>query len=282
MTRIRFTKASGAGNDFVIMDNRRGDLPADKARLARAVCSRHFGVGGDGLLLLETSDRADFRMEYYNADGSYGGMCGNGARCLARYASVRCVPEQSMKLECLGYIYSATIIGERIILAMKDPVDYRSSLVFNDVHPTDWSFINTGSPHVVGFLESLEGIDVDGVGRKLREDSRFSPEGTNVNFVQVMDANAIGLRTYERGVEAETLACGTGTVAAAIIAHLEKKLESPVRVKVKSGEVLEVAFTSEGKKISGVSLAGSARLLFDGEFSYDESADGIHADSTGR
>ena len=267
---IEFTKASGAGNDFVLIDNMDERLGLDKAQLAQALCSRRFGVGADGLLLLEPSTQGDFFMRYYNADGSYGGMCGNGGRCVARYAYVHSIAKSPMRFVALDHTYQAEIIGGLVRLKMKDSSDYRQRIsidVDNQVYAG--SFLNTGSPHTILFVKDLEGVDVERIGQQIRQHSLFSPEGTNVNFVRIGTANSIDIRTYERGVEAETLACGTGSVASALVAAFEHGLKSPVRVRVRSGEDLHVYFEIRGQTASEVYLEGSARFLFTGTTVYD-------------
>jgi len=263
---ITFTKASGAGNDFVILNNIRGDIAVDYPAFARVACDRHFGIGGDGLLVVEKSTIADFAMRYFNADGSWGGMCGNGGRCIARYAHVGGIAGARQRFEALGHIYEAEVGSATVRLHMKDPVAYR------DVIPLDVSgssllvsFVDTGAPHAVVVGEAvLESIDVTALGRALREHPHFRPDGTNVNFIRKRGDSSVQLRTYERGVEAETLACGTGSVASALVASDRCGLKSPVRVLVKSGEELIVHFRGTKGDWSDVSLEGSAHLLFSG------------------
>jgi diaminopimelate epimerase len=273
---IQFTKASGAGNDFVLVDNMRNEIAFDKAKLARAVCSRYFGVGADGLILLEPSSRSDFFMRYYNADGSYGGMCGNGGRCVARYAFLKGVARAKMKFEALDHVYTAEVVGAEVKLSMKDPSEIRSNVQIPvDGQALVGHTINTGSPHVVLFEDAIESADVTGLGRKIRHHAMFLPEGTNVDFVGISSEGILRIRTYERGVEAETLACGTGAVASAIIASLEKGAASPVRLRVQSGEELRVSFESRGSSIRDVVLEGSAYVLFTGTLTYDDATDAM-------
>ena len=273
---IEFTKASGAGNDFVLIDNMDGRLQLDMGQLARALCSRRFGVGADGLLLLEQSPKADFFMRYHNADGSYGGMCGNGGRCVARYAYLRGIGQSTMTFVALDHLYNAVIIGDHVSLTMKDPIDYRSSIqVPLNGRTIEGSFINTGSPHFVLFEEDIEGIDVDRLGHEIRKSALFSPEGTNVNFVRVVSPTMIEIRTYERGVECETLACGTGAVASAVVSAMEKQFSSPVKVRVRSGEELLVKFEQTDGDFRDVNLQGSAHFLFNGSLLYDSEQNSI-------
>ena len=270
-TNIRFTKMSGAGNDFVLIDNMNGSLRVDKSKLSRVVCSRHFGVGADGLLLIERSSIADFSMKYYNADGSYGGMCGNGGRCIARYAvAMGIVPESTVKFEALDQIYSAEIIHEAVKLQMKEVKHQQLNILIQlEQSFFEGHFIDTGSPHVVIECEKLDELDVTGIGKEIRYHELFAPEGANVDFIRVAGDNELDLRTYERGVEGETLACGTGAVASSLIASLLKDVSSPVTLNVKSGEQLTVYFKRDGNLFTDVYLEGSASFLFSGVLQYD-------------
>jgi diaminopimelate epimerase len=272
MHEIHFTKASGAGNDFVIVDNRRGTLPHDQPELARRLCSRHFGIGADGLLVLEESAHSDFLMKYYNADGSHGGMCGNGGRCIARYAYLNGVAPEEMSFEALDFVYRAVVDGERVRLTMKDPSGFKDAVEPEVAgRKRRGYFVNTGSPHYVEFVPDVNAIDVGGLGPAIRNDRLFYPEGTNVDFVQVGPGSTIMLRTYERGVERETLACGTGAVAAAIVSHFQRQLSFPVTVRVRSGESLTVRADSSQGKVTSPTLEGSAHILFQGKLNYDSS-----------
>lgn len=267
---IIFTKASGAGNDFVIIDNMSRALRTDKSVLAQKLCSRHFGVGGDGLLLLEPSNTSQFTMEYYNSDGSHGGMCGNGGRCVARYAFLHGLAPEQMSFEALDFIYRAEVAGERVILTMKDPDKVRENV---NIHVGAESyhafFVNTGSPHLVIFVDDLNVVPVEQVGRTMRNDPLFSPDGTNVDFVQLIDSKVIRVRTYERGVESETLACGTGSVAAGVVSHSAKGMKLPISVLTQSGEYLKVHGTTGGSIVKSPKLEGSAHMLFTGRVLYD-------------
>jgi diaminopimelate epimerase len=266
---IAFTKASGAGNDFVLINNFSGSLDVDFPQLARVVCDRHFGVGADGLLVLEKSSRADYSMLYYNADGSWGGMCGNGGRCIARFALREKVAGSHQKFEALDFLYEATVGPELVILHMKDPVAFRPEFpidVGDAVIPA--FFLDTGAPHVVTFVVDLVVRDVERVGREIRHHAMFRPEGTNVNFAALRPDNIVELRTYERGVEAETLACGTGSVASALVAAHRFSLTTPVTVRVRSGEELKVHFNGAKGAWTNVRLEGSAHLLYTGTLCY--------------
>ena len=275
---------SGAGNDFVVLDNRSG-IVSDPKTFAYQVCNRRNGIGADGLLLLETSTKADFLMKYYNSDGSYGGMCGNGGRCISRYAYVKqIVNRPEIKFEALEHVYSASILRDGVRLTMKDPSDFRIGqvIVISRTH-IRFHFVNSGSPHCVIFFDenkdlasTFEEIDVYNIGKEIRNHSYFIPEGTNVNFAEQKDGSSFFVRTYERGVEAETLACGTGSVAVALIANQVKKSLSPVTLHVRSGELLTVSFdkTSDGRH-HDVSLIGSAHIVFSGKVKYQFSSQSI-------
>ena len=268
---LAFTKLSGAGNDFVALDDRDGRLGTiDRGALARTLCDRHRGIGADGILIIAPSNIADVKMLYYNADGTDGGMCGNGGRCAAVHARHLGVPGTELTVEALDFVYRAEFTVHGVRLHMKDPVGIvRGIRVTAGGTTYTVHGINTGSPHIVTFVKDLTAPDVEGTGRALREHERFSPEGTNVNFVETLDTSALAMRTYERGVEAETLACGTGSVASAVIAHLEYGLRPPIRVQTHSGESLRVDFTVAGARITDVILEGPAVIVFSGKTFYD-------------
>lgn len=270
--KIRFTKMSGAGNDFIVIDNRSGAITNGNA-LAIRLCNRRWGIGADGLLLLQKAQDADYRMMYYNADGSYGGMCGNGGRCIARYAADQGIAGKVQNFEALGHTYKATVSENDVVLSMLDPSDIRMNIVLRiGSSRLKMHFVNTGSPHVVipiGQLKKrygkLRDIPVEQLGQRIRNDQTFAPEGTNVNFMDKNGLTSIKIRTYERGVEAETLACGTGSVASAIVASKLWKMQSPVRVLPPGGITLSVSFSVNGSAFSDVTLTGQAESIFTGE-----------------
>jgi diaminopimelate epimerase len=220
--------------------------------------------------VLEPATNADFTMLYYNADGSFGGMCGNGGRCAAVFAHANGIAGTTMRFEALGHVYKAEILGSGVRLWMKDPGLAHES-VSVDVCGGTWVChqLDTGSPHIVVFTDDLAGIPVTRVGRALREHAGFAPAGTNVNFVEAVGSSEIAMRTYERGVEAETLACGTGSVASSIIACLERGMKPPIRVRAFSGDTLIVDFKVDERKITNVTLDGPALSLFSGKTLYD-------------
>ena len=265
MERLNFAKMSGAGNDFVIFDNRHHQIPQERHEFVRRVCLRRLGVGADGVLFVEPSDRADFRMAYYNADGGEVEMCGNGGRCISRYAYINGIAGAEMSFETIAGLHHAKIVGDNVKLGMIDPQDARLQfeIPMNGERITG-NFINTGVPHVVVFVSDVEMIDVVHLGSHIRYHSRFAPAGTNANFAQIIDQHTLKIRTYERGVEDETLACGTGTVASAVTGALLGWLASPVEAHTRSRLDLTVYFQLDGQRIYDVYLEGDARLVFEG------------------
>ncbi len=265
---LDFTKMNGAGNDFVVVDNRALDLPLSAARIA-LLCDRHRGVGADGLLAVEPSqDGADFRMRYYNADGGEAEMCGNGARCFARFARQLTGGScESLKFETQAGVITADFHGDQVCVGMSKPHGYAAGTALS-VHGSDVdvAFLNTGVPHAVVAVDDLTAVDVRTTGAALRYHEHFAPRGTNVNFVQSDEPGKIRIRTYERGVEDETLACGTGVVACALIHHLATGAQSPISVGVKGGDTMSVGFESSDQagEFDHVTLTGPADFVFSG------------------
>jgi diaminopimelate epimerase len=263
---LTFTKMNGAGNDFVMLDNRDGSLALDKAQIAR-LCDRHRGVGADGLLLVEPAQNgADFRMRYFNADGGEADMCGNGARCFARFAQRVSGKTGDVAFETLAGVITAKLFGDVVQIQMSEP----HSLRLNDAldvagEQLTVHSVNTGEPHAVVFTDALENIDIRKLGAALRYHPHFAPKGTNANFVQQLGPQSIAIRTYERGVEDETLACGTGMVACALIFHELTGAAAPVQVKVRGGDTLEIGFVADGAAYRQVTLTGPADFTFDGQ-----------------
>jgi poly(A) polymerase len=259
-----FTKMSGAGNDFLMMDNREGSYPLHRDQIAR-LCDRHRGIGGDGLIVVEGSPEL-LRMRYYNADGGEAEMCGNGARCFARYAARLLGKNQgTISFSTQAGLITAELLGEQIRLHMSEPhsLQLSHSLTLlgkkREIH-----FLNTGVPHAALFVSDLDATLVTQEGRALRHHEHFSPAGTNANFIQQLAPSYLAIRTYERGVEEETLACGTGVVAAALIHHLLSGAPSPIQVRVRGGETLEVGFQIQSGHPVEVTLMGSADFVFEG------------------
>ncbi len=265
---IPFTKMSGSGNDFIVIDHRapfldRGEL----ASFARAVCRRKFSVGADGLILIETSDEADFAWTFLNADGSIAEMCGNGARCAARFAHRNNIAPPAMRFKTLAGIIAAEIVGDQVKLAMTPPTGLAldAELVVGGAARRVHS-LNTGVPHAVLFVDDAATTPVADWGRELRYHPHFKPAGTNANFAQVLGASALKVRTYERGVEDETMACGTGAVAAAILAVLTGRVTPPVTVTTSGGEPLIIHFAAPGgQPPQEVFLEGAAKIIYDGQ-----------------
>lgn len=267
---LTFTKMNGAGNDFVMVDNRQQSLQLTNAQIAR-LCDRHRGVGADGLIAVEpaeqAADGADVRMRYYNADGGEVEMCGNGARCFARYFN-RLAGGNLTKVsfETPAGILSAQVEGELVRLAMSRPhsLAMGTKLMVADQELTV-HFVNTGVPHAVVLVEDLENTPVVTWGAALRYHAQFAPKGTNANFMKVLAPGKIAIRTYERGVENETLACGTGMVACALVHHLLHGASAPVSVAVRGGDTLHIGFKASGSEFSDVTLTGPADFVFEGQ-----------------
>lgn len=265
---------NGGGNDFVIFDNRKKTLPEDYSALAKKICHRKFSVGADGLLVLEEAPPYDFRMVYYNADGSRAEMCGNGARCIARFATLLKAAQPKMKFETDSGPVSAEV-GEALVrVTLGTPKDLRLDfpLKLDEQKELNASFINTGVPHVIVMVSDTEKISVQELGQKIRYLKDFAPAGTNANFVQQVDTHHLIVRTYERGVEGETLACGTGVTAAAVVFGAKNLVESPVDCLTHGSETLRVYFRIEEagqrKMITDVSLEGPATVSFHGEVEF--------------
>ena len=263
---IEFYKMSGSGNDFIIIDNRDlslnvGDLPA----FSRRVCERKISVGADGLFLIEPSKTVDFKWQFFNSDGSVAEMCGNGSRCVARYAYLKGIAPKKMSFETLAGIISAEVNDDVVKVRLTDPSPVQSigNLVIDDCQFV-LDIVDTGVPHAVTFVENLETCTVFEWGRKIRRHEFFQPRGTNANFATVIDRHKIRVRTYERGVEDETLACGTGDVATVLAAASRGLVESPVDVIVQSGETLRVYFTKKGDRFGDIYLEGKVKIVYSG------------------
>lgn len=266
MALIPFVKMSGSGNDFILIDNRRGILDGDHlGDFVRRVCARKVSVGADGLILIEPSERADFRWRFFNADGSEAEMCGNGGRCAARFAVLRGIAPNRLSFETLAGTIEAEVSGRRVKLQMVQPSMVELDLpVKIDGREHRLHFINAGVPHAVEIVEEAGRVAVVDLGRKIRFHPRFQPAGTNADFVQVIDRGHLKIRTYERGVEDETLACGTGAVASALIASAKELADSPVAVQTQGGEVLNIYFQRQREGFKGVFLEGDTRLVYEG------------------
>lgn len=254
--KIPFFKYQGAGNDFVIVDNRKGFFPKDNHDIIKHCCDRKFGIGADGLMLLETDEFTDFKMDYYNADGHPGSMCGNGGRCIVAFAKYLGIIENETTFEALGKVYEANFSESKVNLKMMDVEDIN---VFED-----HVFLDTGSPHHVEFIENIKEFNVVDEGRRIRHGAPYFEAGSNVNFVEKIDNSTFSVRTYERGVEDETLSCGTGVTAVALASyHLDKTSEKTVNIITPGGE-LKIAFEKEGDNYKNIVLTGPATFVFKG------------------
>ncbi|PYL13385.1 MAG: diaminopimelate epimerase [Verrucomicrobia bacterium] len=262
---LRFTKMNGAGNDFVLIDNRLGDVHLDRSQIAR-LCDRHRGIGADGILLLEkASNRADFRMRYFNADGGEAEMCGNGARCFARFANKVAGGEGTISFETPAGVISAALIGDLVTLQMTEPTDLRLNVKLTVASENRIvHFINSGVPHVVIPVSRIDDADVRREGAAIRYHEIFSPKGANVNFIEKRGPTKIAVRTYERGVEDETLACGTGVVASALVFAAMEDVSGPIGVLVRGGDELQVGFEKIDNQFRNVTLTGPAEFVFEG------------------
>jgi diaminopimelate epimerase len=268
---LHFYKMNGAGNDFIVIDNRDLSIQLDGETI-EALCDRHAGIGADGLLAVEpATNGADYKFRYYNADGGEAEMCGNGARCFGRFvAHLAEKPADRVTFETIAGTLAAEMIGVNVRIAMSEPKDLRLDTGVGiagldaAVH-----FINTGVPHTVAFVpggDAFEELDVFTLGRTIRHHRSFTPAGTNANFATVISPGHIEIRTYERGVEDETLACGTGMVACSLVHHLLTGAASPVRVTVAGGDTLEIGFEKTGERaFKNVTLTGPADFVFEGE-----------------
>ncbi len=268
---IDFYKMSGSGNDFIIIDNREGRLNnLAIVELVKRVCRRGVSVGADGLILIEKSDRADFQWRFFNADGSEVEMCGNGGRCAARFAYLNQIAGEKMSFLTRAGIIDATVSGSNVKIRLTDPSRPNAPISVK-LSGDDYLLhsINTGVPHVVCYQDNINVTNVFSLGREIRYHAAWQPAGTNVNFVRILGRHSLQVRTYERGVEDETLACGTGAVASALISAGLNLVESPVAANVKSGETLNIYFEQDGSGFKNVYLEGGAQVVYEGRL-WDE------------
>jgi diaminopimelate epimerase len=269
MTAMPFWKMSGAGNDFILIDNRLGIVPSENLpRFVAQVCRRRLSVGADGLILIEPSEQANFKWQFFNSDGSLAEMCGNGARCAARFAHLNGIASGQMAFETMAGVIRAQVMGDQVKINITDPQAFvpQAHLELNQGQIT-YGRINTGVPHVVVEVADIERAEVVAVGREIRRHAHFAPAGTNVNFVAALAENRWSIRTYERGVEDETLACGTGVVAAALVLSAGKGLVSPVVLQTRSGSMLTVYFSKTQDGYRDIFLEGDARIIYKGQLS---------------
>jgi len=259
--KIEFTKMVASGNDFVVINSEPESVSLKK--LAREICDRKFGVGADGLLVLSRISPDTIRMRIFNSDGSEAQMCGNGSRCAALYTG-----KKNIKIKTLAGIIMAKVNADNVKVRLSKPKDLKLGIPIKvSGRNLAVNFINTGVPHTVIFVEGIEKINVREIGREIRRHKKFLPAGTNVDFVEILSQDSLRIRTYERGVEDETLACGTGSVAAALIFALKTYSVLPkINMHTKSGEILKVYFKKDGLKFSEAWLEGKAKIVYRGEY----------------
>lgn len=267
MGPIAFSKMSGSGNDFILIDNRDGLIrETEMARLVERACRRRLSVGADGVIFVVPSDKYDFGWRFFNADGGEVAMCGNGGRCVSRFACLKGIAGPEMTFETLAGPISAEVKGRRVKILMPKPGP--ASMDMDLEFQEGWAycdFINTGVPHVVVGVKTLADHPVVTEGRAVRYHARFAPEGTNANFMTKVGPNRLALRTYERGVEDETLACGTGAMASALTAALRGMVEPPVAVETQGGEILVIDFERNGDGFDRVWLEGNTTMVYEGD-----------------
>lgn len=254
--QLEFYKYQGAGNDFVMIDNRSGFFPKDNTQLVAHLCDRRFGIGGDGLILLENDTDTDFKMVYYNSDGNQSSMCGNGGRCLVAFAKDLNVIENETTFIATDGLHHASFEDKLVSLQMIDvpAIDIKA----------DYSFLNTGSPHHVQLVEDIEHYNVKDNGAAIRYGELYGAAGSNINFVKKIDDSTFRLRTYERGVEDETLACGTGATAVAIAMNATGQTDATsININVEGGKLV-VSFDKNQNGFSNVFLKGPAEFVFKG------------------
>jgi diaminopimelate epimerase len=253
---LEFYKYQGCGNDFVMIDNRAGIFDTSNTKLINFLCDRRFGIGADGLICLENTEDFDFKMTYFNADGNKSTMCGNGGRCIVAFAKYLNIIKDKAHFAAVDGVHKAEIIKEEISLGMQDISD----ILMTDTH----LFLDSGSPHHVTFVSDVETVDVKKDGSKIRYGAPYFKEGSNVNFVTQIDDNTFKVRTYERGVEDETLSCGTGVTAVAIAVHKSGKTKGNAVVLKTRGGSLEVSFNLKNGVYTDIYLKGSAVQVFKG------------------
>lgn len=254
MSRLHFYKYQGTGNDFIMIDNRSLNFPKENKAYIAQLCHRRFGIGADGLILLEEAEAYDFRMVYFNADGGEGSMCGNGGRCTVRFAQFLKIIEEKTYFIAVDGPHHAYLKDQWVYLKMGD--------VSQIEQLSEDYFLDTGSPHYVQRVDALLEFPVFEHGKAIRNNERFREKGTNVNFMETLAEQEIFVRTYERGVEDETYSCGTGVTACALVAHLEG-MASPIAIKTQGGN-LAVSFETQESNFKNIYLAGPAEQVFEG------------------
>lgn len=258
--QLTFYKYEGTGNDFIMVDNRDEFFPKNNTELVRHLCDRRFGIGGDGLILLENDAPTDFKMVYYNSDGNPSSMCGNGGRCLVAFAQSLDIVNDKAIFTAVDGLHEATIAADGMVSLQMGAVDSVK------IHP-DYIFLDTGSPHHVQMEADLPGLDVKTIGSAIRHSDLYGKAGSNINFVKQISDDTFAIRTYERGVEDETLSCGTGATAVAIAMHATKKTSASQIVIDVAGGKLQVTFENQDSKYTKVMLTGPATFVFKGTIS---------------
>jgi len=269
MGPIQFSKMSGSGNDFIVIDNRDHHIREEEmTRLVERACRRRISVGADGVIFVVPSKAYDFAWRFFNADGGEVEMCGNGGRCVSRFAFLKQIAGPEMTFETLAGPISAEVKGRRVKILMPKPgpAQMDIDLEFQEGW-VNCDYMNTGVPHVVVAVEKLDAHPVTVQGRAVRWHRRFQPEGTNANFMTRIGPHRIRVRTYERGVEDETLACGTGSIASALVGAARGMVESPVTVETRGGEELIIHFQRKGDTFENVWLEGNTTLVYEGQLS---------------
>jgi len=264
---FRFTKMHGAGNDFILIDDRKESFPDNQEDIIEKICQRRTGIGCEGLILIRPSQQADFSMRFFNPDGKEASMCGNGARCIARLAFDSGIAASNMKFETKAGIVRAKVKDDFVTLHLPPPHSFKKDqiLVTEDDRKITYDFIDTGVPHAVVTTAKLSSYPVAEDGYTIIKHQNFAPQETNVNFIEVVNNHTLRIRTYERGVEEETLACGTGITAAAITAAIQHKVQPPVTVHAAGGDTLTVDFILSGSNAEAVTLSGPAAYVFEGK-----------------
>jgi len=262
--KLIFTKMHGAGNDFIVVDNRSGLFPSCDTHWIRTICHRHHGIGAEGLLLLEPDEELDFSMRFFNPDGGEAAMCGNGARCIALFAKNRGIADGEMTFRTAAGSIRAVVLADSVRIQLPPPRDIECGVTLDDI-PLEVDCINTGVHHAVAFVEDTETFLLENIGPLVRFHAHFAPAGTNFNAVQHCSDGTLAIRTYERGVEAETPACGTGITAAALLAARRFNLSSPISVHCAHGDILHVSFNRDTTdEFTTVELTGPAGTVFEG------------------
>jgi diaminopimelate epimerase len=263
--RIPFSKFSASANDFIVMDNRSGQFTHVAPILAKRLCSHRYSVGADGLILIENSKKASFRVRYFNPDGQQFNTCGNGGRCAVRYAFLSVIAGRKMNLETNVGVIDAEVIGSSVRIRFVSPSRYTLNVPVNvDGQTIKGHFVRLGEPHFLLYVKDIRNHDILPLARKIRYHDRFQPEGTNVHFIEPVDRHYVKIRSYERGVENETLACGSGCISSAIATYATNQTAPPITFEPQSGIPVSVHFP-EASNFQELYLEGDARLVYRGE-----------------